>query len=189
MTTKLRSIRKFFGAQQGMATAEFALVLPMLLLMFYGAVEVTRYILVVQKVEKLTHTIADVTSQSRTLTTASLDQLTTASADIMRPFAVGANTRILVSSLYRNATDANARVNWRYSGGGSMTATSAIGALGTTPVMPGPGFTFNARENVICAEVFYRLSPLVSNEFFGSVVIYRAAFYKPRLAALTNAPT
>ncbi len=170
-----------------MAMVEFGLLLPMLMTMFYGCIEVTRYILIVQKTEKLAHTIADVTSQSKTVTIASENQLFEATKDIMDPFGTGANSRIMVSSLYRAAGSASATVNWRLTGGGTMTVTSALGNVGTTPVMPG-GFTFNERENVIASEVFYQFSPLITTRFFGTTTIYRSAFYKPRLGALTTTP-
>ena len=54
-------------------------------------------------------------------------------------------------------------------------------------VMPS-GFTFDERENVIAAEVYYQFSPLVSSQFFGTTTIYRVAYYKPRFGALLTAP-
>lgn len=183
--TKL--LHRFARAQAGMAIVEFGLLLPMLMTMFYGCIEVTRYILIVQKTEKLAHTVADVTAQSKTVTVTNQSQLFEATKDIMEPFSTGANSRILVSSLYRAPGSSAATVNWRLSGGGTLTAVSALGNVGATPVMPG-GFTFNERENVIAAEVFYRFSPLISTRFFGTTTIYRSAFYKPRLGALTATP-
>lgn len=183
----IKFLHRFARAQTGMAMVEFGLLLPMMMTLFYGCIEVTRYILIVQKTEKLAHTIADVTAQSKTVTIASENQLFDATKDIMEPFSTGANSRILVSSLYRAAGVANATVNWRVSGGGTMTVTSSIGNVGATPVMPG-GFTFNERENVIGAEVYYQFSPLISTRFFGTTTIYRSAFYKPRLGALTTTP-
>lgn len=184
----IRFVHRFTRHEAGMAAVEFGLLLPLLMVMFYGCIEVTRYILIVQKTEKLAHTIADVTAQSKTVTVASENQLFEATQDIMQPFSTGANSRILVSSLYRGQGVANARVNWRLSGGGTMNVTSTLGNVGTTPTMPG-GFTFNERENVIAAEVFYQFSPLISNQFFGTTTIYRSAFYKPRLGALTATPS
>jgi Flp pilus assembly protein TadG len=180
-------IRRLLQHNRGMAVVEFALALPVLMTMFYGTIELTRYILITQKVEKLAHTVADVTAQSATVTIASLNQLMEATADIMEPFGTGGNSRILISSIYRAAGTANATVNWRYSGGGTLAATSMLGAVGATPTMPG-GFTFNERENVIAAEAYYRFSPLLSNRFFGTVTVYRAAFYKPRFGLLTATP-
>lgn len=171
----------------GLAIMEFAIVLPVLILLFFGVVDVTRYILVVQKTEKLAHSVANVTAQSATISKATLNQVLDASSDIMNPFPMGANGHILVSSLYKTAGASNATVSWRYEGGGTLTGASRLGAVGATPTMP-TGFTFVDRENVIAAEVYYRFSPLLPNKWFGTTVIYRSAFYSPRFGALTTAP-
>lgn len=165
---------------------EFALTMPILLTMIYGVVETTRYILITQKVEKLAYTAADLVAQSQSVTTADLDQILEAGAHIMEPYGTGTDSRVIISSLYRAAGNTNARVSWCYRGGGTLAQTSRIGTLNSVPTMPG-SFTFNERENVISAEVFYRFSPLVTSQFFGTRTIYRAAFYKPRFGALTSA--
>lgn len=179
--------RRFLLAQQGMAMVEFAIALPVLMTLFYGTVEVTRYILITQKVEKLAHSVADMTAQSATASAASLNQVMAAASDIMSPYTVGVNGRILISSLYRAPNTVDAKINWRYEGGGTLSAISALGAVAATPTMPS-AFTFDERENVIAAEVYYRFSPLISTQFFGTTTIYRIAFYKPRFGALLTAP-
>jgi Flp pilus assembly protein TadG len=181
-------VKYFLRNTQGIALAEFAIMLPVLMTLFYGAIEVTRYILIAQKVEKLAHSVADVTAQSSIVTIVSLNQVLSATSDIMNPYSMGANGRVIISSLYRTVGAADASVNWRYEGGGTLTATSALGAVGATPAMPS-GFTFDERENVMAAEVFYRFSPLISSQFFGTTTVYRIAFYKPRLGALVTPPT
>jgi len=178
---------RFARAQAGLAVVEFGLVLPVLMVLFYGTVEVTRFILITQKVEKLAHSIADVTAQEQNASAAVLNQAMAAASDIMSPYSMTTNGTILISSLYRAPNTAQATVNWRYQGGGTLSAASHLGAVNTVPTVPG-GFTFSERENVIAAEVFYRFSPLVSSRFFGTTTVYRAAFYKPRLGALLTPP-
>ena len=187
-----RHMQRFRRNQQGIAFVEFALTFPILLGMVYGMIEVTRYILITQKAEKLAHTIADLTAQSQDVTTADLNIIMEASAHVMEPHTTGSNSRVIISSLYRPpnppspAAASTARVNWCFRGGGTLTSSSRIGELNATPTMPG-GFTFVERENVISAEVFYRFSPIITTRFFGTRTIYRAAFYKPRLGQLTTA--
>ena len=184
----IKYLRKWIGDRSGVAMVEFGLTVPVLLLVFYGCIELTRYILIVQKVEKLAHTVADVTAQSRVVTMQSLDQMMVATGEIMQPFATGANSRIIISSLYRGpGSTTQPIVSWAYEGGGSLSVTSELGAVGSTPTMPAP-FTFNERENVIAAEVYYQFSPLLTADFFGTTTIYRSAFYRPRLGLLTTAP-
>ena len=188
LLTSQSFLRRFLRDQQAIAVVEFALVLPVLMILFYGVVEVTRFILITQKVEKLAHSVADMTAQEHVATTAALDQVLAAASDIMNPYAMTNNGKIVISSLYRTAGVAQASVNWRYEGGGTLAGvTSHLGAVGATPTMP-TGFTFDERENVIAAEVFYRFSPLISNQFFGTVTVYRAAFYKPRFGELIVPP-
>jgi TadE-like protein len=178
----------FIGDKAGIAITEFALVLPILLMLFFGAVDVTRYILITQKVEKLAHSVADVTAQSATITQATLNQVLDASTDIMNPYVMGVNGHIMVSSLYRPpGTSSLPTVSWRHVGGGTMPSVSRIGAVGSAPVMP-ITFAFAERENVIAAEVFYQFSPLLPNPWFGTTTVYRSAFYTPRFGALTSPP-
>ena len=179
---------KFWRHEGGVAATEFALVLPFLLTLFYGVIEVTRYILIVQKVEKLTYTVADSVSESTTVTKADLDQLFTATADIMSPFSFDTNGIVIVNSLYKSPDLSAATVNWRYSGGGTLTATSKLGNVGAQPNVPS-GFTFEDRENVIAVEVYYQFSPLISNQFFGTTTVYRYAYYRPRFGNLTTTPS
>jgi hypothetical protein len=181
-------IKHFLSNERGVAMVEFGLMLPLLMTLFYGGIEITRYLLIAQKIEKMAHAAADVTAQSKTLTTASIDQVLAATGNIIEPFESGANTRVVISSLYRAPGQPSARVNWKYYGGGTLSESGAIGAVGAVPVMPG-GFTFNERENVISAEIYFRFSPLLTSDYFGTTTIYRAAFYKPRLGLLTNAPS
>lgn len=183
-----RLMKRFAAADHGLAMVEFAILLPIMMTLFYGTVEVSRYILVTQKVEKLAHSVADVTAQEQNATKSTLDQVMSASSDIMNPFTLSTNGKIIISSLYRKQGAAQATVNWPYEGGGSLAAASLIGAQDAIPNMPG-GFTFEERENVISAEVFYRYSPLLTTRFFGTVTIYRSAFYKPRFGALLTPPT
>lgn len=184
-----RLCRACFRDARGVAMVEFGLMLPLLLTLFYGVVEITRFILITQKVEKLAHSVADVTSQSQTVTLVDLDRVMAATSDIMNPYTMGANGRVMVSSIYRPAgTTTTPTINWQYLGGGTLAATSAIGAVNAAPTLP-TGFTIDERENVISAEVYYRFSPLLSSQWFGTTTIYRSAFYKPRLGALLNAPT
>lgn len=181
-------VKRFFEEKSGLAATEFALVLPILMILFFGAVDVTRYILIVQKVEKLTHSVANVTAQSATITQGTLNQVMDASSDIMNPYITGANSRIIISSIYRPpGTTTTPSIIWRHQGGGTFAATSAIGAVGAVPTLP-TAFSFDQRENIIAAEVFYQFNPILPNPWFGTTVIYRSAFYAPRFGALTTAP-
>ncbi len=180
-------LQQFIRANRGLAVVEFALIAPVLMTVFYGCIEATRYILATQKAAKLAHTVADVTAQSTAVSQAGLTQLFEATNDIMQPFAFASTGRVIISSLYRAPGQPNATVNWRHAGGGNLIATSAFGSVGAVPDLP-VAFAFEERENVIATEVFFQYTPLISTQFFDTMVIYRQAFYKPRFGLLTTPP-
>ncbi len=181
-----RSCQRLCKNNNGMAIVEFAMMLPVLLTFFYGCVELTRYILIAQKVEKFAYTVADVSSQNQTLTLADITALLSASDDVMQPFTFGNSGKVFITSLYR-PDGAAAKVNWRYTSDSTLAVSSTLGAVDAVPVMPGT-FAFDNKENVIATEIYYQFTPLLTSQFFGTTTIYRAAFYKPRLGSLTTAP-
>jgi Flp pilus assembly protein TadG len=54
--------------QQGVAAIEFALILPILILLLFGTTEMTRYLLTMQKVEKAAYVMTDSLGQFRSAT-------------------------------------------------------------------------------------------------------------------------
>src|SRR4051812_44434165 len=122
----LRRFTFFKRAQEGVAYLEFAICLPFLLALLMGAVEITRYILIAQKLEKVAFTLADVTSQGQTITTAQLDRIVTAASQVMQPYTFSANAYVIITSVTQTGayTGSNpAIIKWQYKGGGTWTQT------------------------------------------------------------------
>jgi Flp pilus assembly protein TadG len=175
--------RHFIGDTRGVAGVEFAVVIPVILLMFLGVIEVSNYVMVNQRTEKMAYSIADNISQADTITLAELNTILDASSEIMSPYTFSDRGHVIVTAVKRDV-GAQPRVAWQYEGGGTLSGTeSEYGALGTNSPLPA-GFTLNERETVIIAEVFYTPRSLITNMFSSDEVLYKYAFYKPRLGAL-----
>ena len=183
----LNRLRKLWRNERGVSAIEFALLAPVLVILFIGCIEVTFKIWSTQKAEKLSVTLADVVAQSQTVTQSDLTKLTGAVNKIMDPFPFGTNGVVIISSVYRAAGQTAVKVNWQYKTTGSMSVISKIGTAGQDANLP-TGLTLNEKENVIVAEVFYKYEPIAPGIMFSEDVIYRRAFFKPRLGALTNPP-
>lgn len=185
----LHKLRRFLAAREGVAAMEFALNLPLLLLLGFGGFEVSRFLLVNQKTDKIAYIVADVVAQSTssTLTKTQLDQILTAAAQVMQPMTFGANGYVIVNSVSKSGTNP-AKVSWQHKGGGTMTRASAVGTSGNNATLPG-GITISDKENVIVVEVFYQYSPLFGAGYMPAKEFYRTTIFKPRLGALTTAPT
>ena len=198
MQQRLRKfLRKLRRDDRGVSAIEAALLLPMLILLLIGSLEVTFKIWSTQKAEKLAVTLADVVAQSQSVVYNDLNSLTGSVNRIMDPFPFNSNGKVFISSVYVTQGETVPKVNWqcKFPASGTFNANSKLGTKGQDAVLPA-GFTMAEKDNVIVAEVFYRYDPIapdfLPSTLFDSVVIYRRAMFKPRLGALTidpNCPT
>lgn len=191
----LKLLRRPWKDNRGVAAIEFALMLPVLITLMVGCLEVTFKIWSTQKAEKLAVTLADVIAQSQTVTTSDLNALISSVDKIMEPFPFGDQGAVIISSVYLPQTPegeepGNPIVNWqrKYPVSGTFVANSKIGTEGQEASLPS-GFTMYERENCIVAEVFYKYTPIAPGLLFDETVIYRRALFKPRLGALTDQPS
>lgn len=83
-----RSPRRFAGAESGMAAVEFALILPLMLMIYLGLVELSKSLRAAQKVDLVAHTLSDLTAQKLT-GGAATGQAGLTEADIQAIFAAG----------------------------------------------------------------------------------------------------
>ena len=162
---------------------EFALALPLIMGMLLGGVEVTRYILIVQKVEKVSTTVSDIVAQQSTIGTTQLNQLIVAAGQVMKPYTFGNNAYVIISSVYQTGTNPPV-VKWQYTGGGTWVHSSHVGFTGSTATLP-TGFTLTDKENVIIAEVFYIYQPIFGSQILHESSLYKYAIFKPRLGDLS----
>lgn len=170
--------------ENGSAAVEFAFLLPILLFLFMGTVEISNFITVNQRTEKLAHTVADLVTQFQNITTKDLDTILAASDDFMDPFPFFQRGHIIITSVHRNVGE-GPKVVWQYEGGGKLNnLNSNFGSTGFNSPLP-TGFTLNERETVIIAEIYYDYAPFITDMFQGSSNrLYKYAFYKPRLGSL-----
>jgi hypothetical protein len=170
--------------QRGFSAAEFALVLPILVILSVGTVEYSRLILLTQKLQSGAFLLADLSARDRTLSTGQLANIFLAIDQVIAPFEFAEAGRALVTSIGVD-TDDDPVVNWQCAGGGDLEAPSRLGeGAGEAATLP-DDLELSPGETIIAAEVFYAYAPL-----FGlgpdARVIRRAAFYKPRLGDLTT---
>lgn len=183
-----RRLRNLWKNDRGVAAVEAALLLPVLLTTFIGCTEVTFKIWSTQKAEKLAVTIADVVTQSKTVSAEGLEQIVSASDRIMEPFTFNtSNGEIFISSIYVPQDETVAKVNWQCKVEGAIESASKLGETGDDAVLP-DGLVLAERDNVIVAEIFFKYTPIMPGLMFDETVVYRRALFKPRLGALTNSP-
>ncbi len=143
-------LRRFARDGRGLAAVEFAMVLPVMLVMFFGTVEFSSGVAVDRKVTLVARTLSDLTSQSTAVADSDLSNFFNASIGIMTPYsATPAN--MTISELYVDPNTLAARVQWSQ-GAEPRAPTSTV----TIPPALQVGDTY-----LIFSEVNYLYKPTV----------------------------
>lgn len=118
--------RRVVGDRRGVAAVEFAIILPLMLLMYIGAVDVTRGVMASRKVALLSRTVSDLVSQQPTTQDTPSSQISTifaAASSVMAPYDTS-SLKLTVSAIDIKAksdkTCCQAVVRWSYTQGGTL---------------------------------------------------------------------
>lgn len=180
-------IRGFWTADAGAIAAEFGLVISVLIVILMGCYEAGRYILLHQKLDRTSTSVADLIAQASGMSIPILNDTYAAGDEQTLPFDLATHGRIIISSIYRPDTN-NPKVVWQCKGGGAFGgATSNIGAKNADASLPA-NFTVGVGENVVVAEVFYDYQPFLFNGIFQPSVFVHTTFTRPRGTLLTADP-
>ncbi len=159
---------------------EFAVALPVLLVLLLTGIEFTRFVLVNQKVERTSSSLADLVAQSAVITEGGMSNLFQAARFVMEPFDVPRQGRLIVTSIA--AAGGPARIRWQRSYG-EGTGSSELGMEGAIASLP-DGLIVRDGENVILCEVFFRYRPMVFQEIIEETTVHRFAVFRPRYGSL-----
>jgi Flp pilus assembly protein TadG len=147
---------------RGVAATEFVMIVPLMLVMFFGVVEFSSGVAVDRKVTLVARTLSDLTSQSTTVTDTDLSNFFAASVGILTPYSASP-TQSTITELYVDPTTHQARVQWSKA---STFNSSGNVVLGTSTHSPGDIVTIPAALKVdgtylIWSEVSYTYVPAV----------------------------
>lgn len=135
---------------RGIAATEFAVIVPIMLVMFFGTVEFSSGVAVDRKVTLMARTLSDLTSQSTSVTDTDLTNFFAASSGIMTPYSA-TPTQSTITELYVDPTTLAARVQW--SKGASPRAAGAAVTIPTALKVAGTYLIFS--------EVSYKYVPTI----------------------------
>ncbi len=177
----LNKLRRFRSDQRGLSAIEVAIAVPIALSLTFNGIELTRYILLHQKSERASMTVADLVSQGEVLTLDDITNIFRAGAFITEPFDFNADGAMIVSSVV--GQNNGAIIEWQRSYGQNP-QNSSLGNQGATASLPA-GFNVAAGDSVIMAEIYYNFSPMFpGNPILGSLIgtntVYTYAIFRPR---------
>lgn len=169
LTSQLLRIRRTFAEnEQGIAAVEFALVVPLLIVLFFGSVELSNAVTVDRKVSQVALTMADLVAQSKDRVTPNeINEYFDLSDTMVAPFSA-ADMEIVVSSVSADE-DGNLEVDWSHANSnGSKWSKGAVPPITIPPEVATPN------SSIVVTEVKYEFKPLfgaIFNDITGSSAI------------------
>ncbi|TDQ78942.1 Flp pilus assembly protein TadG [Dongia mobilis] len=182
--TSLRGMRD----DRGVTAIEMACVLFFLTVLILGTFELPRMLLLAQKLERASASMADLVAQIDPAdgnVQNKIDDLMLAASGLLSPYDLGTNGRVIISSV-GNPSGSQETILWQQTTG-TIAAVSKVGVAGSAPTMPG-GLIVREGENIIVAEVAYHYEPLFGSLIYDEKTLYSSAFTRPRFSNLTAAP-
>jgi Flp pilus assembly protein TadG len=169
----VEGLQRFFIDCAGLAAVEFALIFPLMIAFYFGAIETSHMLTANRRVTSVAYSAADITAQAISVSNSDMSDIFAASSAILRPFST-TPLSIRISSVVADSGGVN-KVAWSDSYQGTALAVGATVALPAGLTSPG--------TSVIMAEVTYQYSSPISKTVTEQVTFTDTAYLKPRRAS------
>jgi Flp pilus assembly protein TadG len=168
---------RFARGTCGLAAVEFALLLPVMVLLYVGTVEVVPLISADRRVALTASTVANVTTQYASISASTtMPDILNASADVLAPYS-SSNAIVVVSLVTIDATG-HATVTW------SQSLPSGSGrTLGQSVTLPSGLDVPNT--SLVWGETTYAYTPVFDLLYLGTINLYSSVFMSPRSSSGT----
>jgi Flp pilus assembly protein TadG len=166
--------RRFGADAEAAALIEFAMLLPLMLTLYLGGVEVSQAVSADRKVTLVSRTVADLVSQSASVSNADMSNILAAGTAVSAPYN-GAVLKIIVSSVNIDASN-KATILW------SDTLNGTARTVGSTVTSSLPAALNVANTTLIWAEVSYAYKPVIGYVVTGTLTLHDQMFMRPRLS-------
>ncbi|MEO0399266.1 MAG: TadE/TadG family type IV pilus assembly protein [Pseudomonadota bacterium] len=171
-----RRLRGFWRDRAGMAATEFAMIAPILLVLFFGVVEASDALTAGRRLTLATNTLADLVAQDIQITHADLNGLFSGMEEIAVTTDAASTFRVV--SLVYDDDDARVEVDWSRddNGGTPYAAGAAYTGLADTSIL-------NDTSSVIVTEAELSYKPSLTDFVIQTITMERQSTRWPRRAA------
>ncbi len=166
-----KPVSSFSGNRKGVAATEFAMIVPIMIGLYMGAVEVGQALTIDRKLTGLASAAADLVAQSKSVTEGDIQDIFKITDSILDPFDTS-TLKITLSSVIADV-DNKQSVEWSVSNAG---LEHSVGS--TIPGMSAD--VTEANSSVIVAEVQYTYTSPVAYYFTGDTNLTEMFFTRPR---------
>jgi Flp pilus assembly protein TadG len=158
--------------ERGVSAVEFALLLPLMVTLYLGGVEVSQGLTIDRKVTLVARTVADLAAQATTISNSDMTNILNASTAVMLPYSIS-NVKVTVSQVSIDANN-KATIAW------SDTKNGTARTKGSTITLPS---ALNiANSSLIWSEVSYDYKPVIGYVITGTMKLTDQIYMRPRLS-------
>lgn len=165
--------------RSAVSAVEFALILPVMLTLYIGGIQVSEALSINRKVSHVTSTLADLVTQSKSITDTNMANIFNASASVMAPYS-DTTLQITVSEIYIDANGV-AKVQWSNARNATAYAKNTVVQL--------PAAVAMANSYVVAAEAHYPFTPGIGYVLTGTFNLSSSYYLRPRLTDCINRPS
>jgi Flp pilus assembly protein TadG len=178
------STSDFAADRRAVAATEFAVIVPLMLVLFFGTVEFSSAIAIDRKVTLIARTLSDLTSQSSgTVADSDLQNTFTASISIITPY----DDTPVKAAISQIAVDSKgiAKVQWSKaatisSGASQATLTTSSRNAGDIVTTMIPAVLLVPSTYLILSEVSYLYTPSVGYVLKSGITLSDSSYTRPR---------
>ena len=167
-----RLLRRFQDDKRGVSAVEFAMLLPLMVTLYIGGVEVSSAIAVDRKVTLVARTVGDLVAQSTSVNATDMTNILNAASSVVQPYSPS----LIQVTVSRVDVDANsvAKVVW------SKTLNGTARAVNSTVTLPAA--LNSANSSLIWAESQYAYTPTIGYVITGTMTLKDQIYMRPRLS-------
>jgi Flp pilus assembly protein TadG len=179
-----RRFRGFAGDENGVSAIEFAMLLPLMITLYLGGVEITQAVSADRKATLVAHTIGDLVAQVSSVTDADITNILNAGTAVLYPFNT-ANLKMTVSSVMIDGTG-RATVSWSKASSGATVRSGDV----TASIPASLRQTCQAQQpcSLIWAESTYAYRPTLGYIITGTLNLSEKIYLRPRLSSCVSYP-
>lgn len=177
-----RLLRDVACSRRGGVMLEFAVACPVFVVLLVGGVDLSRLIILNQKLDRVASGMGDLVAQADEMTQSQMTQLFQATTHVAAPFDFARDGNVIITSM--SVSGGVPRINWQAKGGGSLTSTSRLGTGANALVTLPTGLTVTGTDTLVAAEVFFDFEPLFGLGLVSAAQLYHRSFFRPRVGSL-----
>jgi Flp pilus assembly protein TadG len=169
-----RKVRQLQNDERGISAVEFAMLLPLMVTLYLGGVEVSEAVAVDRKTTMVARTVGDLIAQTTNVTTDDVNNIFAAATAVLEPYNA-ANLKVTVSSIKIDAQGV-AKIVW---------SDKKNGGAADPERKPGDTVTLNAALNtkgtwLIWAEAKYEYTPTIGYVITKMIPLTDQIYMRPR---------